>query len=288
MKKTFKKLTCVALALTAAFASATTLTACETSHPEVEMKISFNEKTYTLNYKLYRKVAPATVEHFLYLVENGYYDGLCVHDYDEAAMYAGAYSASETSATELVYKKYYDVVKEYGKLPQSVWMDEEKSNPTYTLKGEFEDNNFQVTNGALKESFGSLTMYYYDISETTSADTDVYTLRASEEGKVSKGDYEHNMATSIFYISLSTTEKTNSGYCTFANLDKDSKSVLEDLQAAISSYITDNYSDEDDFTQDVTVSVLEDTPLFETHGLTEDFDTPKTPVVIEKMKVTKY
>ena len=66
MKKTLKKITCGILAAVSVFGCAATLTACETSHPEVEMKVEFNGETYTLDYKLYRELAPQTVKHFLW------------------------------------------------------------------------------------------------------------------------------------------------------------------------------------------------------------------------------
>lgn len=71
LRNSFKKLMSAALIGVSVFASATLFSACTTSHPEVEMKLSFNDKTYTLEYKLYRKIAPSTVQHFLELVGKG-------------------------------------------------------------------------------------------------------------------------------------------------------------------------------------------------------------------------
>lgn len=83
--KPLKKMICAALAGVSVFASAMMFSACTTSHPKVEMKIAFHGETYTFEYKLYRKRAPSTVQHFLELVEHGYYDGLCVHDYNSSS-----------------------------------------------------------------------------------------------------------------------------------------------------------------------------------------------------------
>ncbi len=286
MKKTLKKITCGALAAMSVFGCAASLTACETSHPEVQMQIEFNGKAYTLDYKLYRKVAPKTVEHFLYLAGKGYYDGLAVHDYDgDSAMYTGGYSVSETSATELVYKQYYSEVAAFGGFPTSIWLDSGKNTPAYTLMGEFESNGFRVENGALKESFGSLAMYYHDIDEDIEGGfTKVY-ADYQKKGKedMRSMDYRYNQTTSLFSISLSATEKTNADYCTFAKLDKDSKSVLESLQKAIA-----DYAGEDEFTQDVTVKLFEDDEILRDYDLTEDFDTPTKAIVIKKVKVKKY
>lgn len=296
MKKTLKKITCGILAAVGVFGCATTLTACETAHPEVEMKIEFNGETYKLEYKLYRKVAPATVNHFIWLADNGYYNELCVHDYSEddyLRMYTGAYSVAEAEddADGLDYKKYYDTIatyKNYKSFPVSVWEDSEKKKPTYTLKGEFSDNNFRVESGALKETFGSLTMYYHDISDyEATAESKVYMIRA--DGKdPSKCDYRYNYTTSMFYISLSETTVTNKAYCTFATLKEDSKAKLEALQEALEDYIADNYSESESFTESETVNVCEDDPQLGDHSVTETFSVPKKPIVIKSVKVTKY
>ncbi len=287
MRKTIKKLACTALAAISVFGCAATLTACETSHPEVEMKLEFNGKTYTLDYKLYRKIAPATVDHFLWLADNDYYNGLCIHDYDEDGyrMYTGGYSA--TDATTLVYKRYYDTIStysNYAKFPVSVWADRAATTPTYTLRGEFEDNNFVVTNGALEESFGSLSMFYYDISSYESvAQSDVYIHDDGNKGEIIGNEYQFNQTTSLFYISLTPTAKQNASYCTFATLDKDSKSTLEDLQAAIEEYAGD-----EDFTQSVSMDILEDDKKIGHSPREERFDVPKSAIVIKQVKVTKY
>ena len=48
-----------------------------------------------------------------------------------------------------------------------------------------------------------------------------------------------NSATSLFFISLSETERNNTGYCTFATLDEDDVEELKDLQEEIFEYIAD-------------------------------------------------
>ena len=80
-KNIMKKTLCLALAVSSACVSLATMTACETSHPKVEMVLEFNNQTYTLEYNLNRKLTPATARHFLELVDAKFYDGLCVHDY---------------------------------------------------------------------------------------------------------------------------------------------------------------------------------------------------------------
>lgn len=289
-KKTMKRITCGALALASIAACGSTLAACETAHPEVEMVIEFEGETYTLDYTLYRKVAPTTVNHFIWLAENGYYDGLCVHDYDadNLKMYTGAYSVATEEDDEdgLVKKDYYDFVKnssDYGNFPHSVWRDEEKTIPLYTLYGEFESNKVTVENGALKENFGTLTMYY----NTKTTIERVYGKRVdSDNGEVSKREYKYNSATSMFYISMVTTETATSDYCTFAKLDEDSVSVLEDLQAAINAYVGEE--EDDEFTSAHTVRVDEDDIIVGETVKEVKFDVPNSPIVIKSVKVTKY
>ena len=284
----FKRVVSAALALSAVCASVATFSACETAHPEVQITLSFQNQDYTLDYTLYRKVAPATVEHFLTLAENGYYDGLCVHDYDDSKMYTGGYSYQDGGANGgLIYKNYYEVVKSY--IPQTVWQDQAKTLPTYTLYGEFESNKFSVkNNGHLLESFGSLTMYY---TEKEDCEDSVYVQRSDGDGVSTRG-YEYNSATSLFYISLGTGTKTNKNYCTFALLSDDSTSELTALQTAIADYIEDNYGEEEDaaedFVTDVTLEVDADDIFVGGRDNEETYQVPNEPIVVKKVEVKKY
>ena len=284
----FKRIVSTALALTAVVASVGTLSACETAHPEVQITVSFNGEEYTLDYTLYRKLAPATVEHFLTLAENGYYDGLCVHDYDDSRMYTGGYSYQDGAANGgLIYKNYYDIAPSF--IPQTVWQDQDKTLPTYTLYGEFSANKFNVeNNGRLKEQFGSLTMYY---TEKEDNEDSVYVQRSDGNG-VSSRDYAYNCATSLFYISLTETAKTNNQYCTFALLNEDSQDELNDLQDAIAEYIAENYGEDedaaDDFVREVTLDADEDDKFVGSAGTEVSYDVPNEPIVISKVEVKKY
>ncbi len=280
MFKNLKKFISTALAITSVCACAATMTACETPHPEVEITLSFNDETYTLEYVLYRNITPATVNHFLALAENKYYDGLCVHDYRAEALYTGAYSYENE---ELVYKNYFETVADY--IPQTVWLDSEKANPTYTLYGEFESNNFSVENGDLSESFGALVMYYTD----KNTDGEVYVQR-NQDGKLAPRAYEKNSATSQFFISLDEKTADNNDYCVFATLKEGSVSVLEDLQAAIADYITDTYGEDEEgeFTTATDMDINEDDPMLDGSGSTVSYDVPNQPIVIKSVKVKKY
>ena len=281
----FKKIISCALALSATLGCASLLTACETSHPEVKMTVSFEGETYELDYKLYRKVAPATVKHFLYLADNGYYNGLCVHNYgDDSRMYTGAYRFDANMTEEdggLVYQKYYDIVKEYGDFPFTVYSNSSKSEKLYTLYGEFSKNDFSVENGNIKESFGSLSMYYTDKTED---DATVY-VEHPEAGASKGRSYKYNSATSQFFISLTTSEKSNANYCTFATLDEDSEDELKALQAAIDAYIAEN----EDNSKEIAVKVDEDEEYLDEDYVSEAFYTVlASPIVINKVEVKKF
>ena len=271
MKK-MKRILSNALAVIGLTACVGMFGACETNQPKVCLTVAFNGETYQLEYTMYRKVTPATVEHFLALVENDYFDGLCVHDYKAgSAMYTGAYTYNE-SAEELVYKNYFETVASY--IPQTVWLDKDGNNPTYTLYGESKANDFEVKKGALQEQFGALVMTYEQMEEAT----DVYVKRNDGDG-VSRRDYQENSATSKFYISLGTTVKNNDNYCVFATLDEDSVDELKALQAAI-----DKFADEGDFTAE-KYGMIVDTIVGDSE---KAYDVPKMPIVIESAEVIKF
>lgn len=292
MKKMMKKGVCGILAISSVFACAGFLTACETSKPKVEITIEFDGQDYELEYTLYRKVAPATVEHFLWLADNGYYDGLCVHNYtpSEARIYTGAYSVDENNT--LVYKQYQSVVQGYSNyksFPHTVWMDKDKTMPLHTLYGEFKNNaGFSVSSGTLKEEFGSLVMYYNDKSELDEGGDIVQIKRSDGEG-VSGREYQYNSATSMFYISLVESETTNNSYCTFAKLSSDDKDDLEELLAAIEDYTANHYSDDaSNFTSSVTAKIDQDDLKVGYRQREKTFYLPNEPIVIKEVSVKKY
>jgi cyclophilin family peptidyl-prolyl cis-trans isomerase len=295
-KKMMKKIICNTLAVLSASACLGLATACETAHPEVEMTIVFNGEEYVLEYELYRNIAPSTVNHFLWLVDNDYYNGLCVHNYDASAlkMYTGAYSVAENE-TGIEYKEYYKVIQgfeNYADFPVSAWANLEATSPLYSLAGEFEANGFTVENGAKKQTFGSLTMYYTE--KSTKAKAYVPYRSEDKEGQVATREYKYNSATSQFYISLSSAETNNTKYCTFATLKEDSVEVLKDLQDAIAEYIDEHYEVEEDesataeFTTKQNVTVDQDDPMGNGNGKTASYLVPNEPIVIKDITTKKY
>ncbi|MBQ7924182.1 MAG: peptidylprolyl isomerase [Clostridia bacterium] len=275
-----KKLVSGILATTAIFGCVGTLTACETAHPEVRITIAFEGEEYELNYTLYRKFAPATTAHFLKLAEEGYYDGLCVHDYADSRLYTGAYSydANEDDNGGLVYKKYYEIVKNYENFPISVYTED--NEPTYTLCGEFSDNHFEWEKGEVKkEEYGSLTMFYTDKSTN---DDRISVDHPDSDDRLAR-DYKDNSATSQFFISLTSTTKSNSKYCTFALLEEDDVEVLDDLKEAIEAYLSDN----DEGSEDVTLDVDEDDMYVGEYKYQATYTVLASPITIKTVEVTK-
>ena len=265
------------------FTSATMFAGCTTAHPEVKITIEFNSETYELDYTLYRKMYPSTVQHFLELAENGYYDGLCVHNYATNFYYTGAYSYNETDTGNgyggLEYKDYYATVKGYDSFTQSVF-DVKTGEGTYTLYGEFVDNAYSVENNALSHRFGSLVMYYDDISSCEQK----VSVKYSSSDTIGLRDYKLNAATSQFYIFGGTSSSArNSKYCVFGELQADEP--LDELREAISSFI-DEQGEGYEFTTDYRVQINADDKYADKDRVT--YSVPNEPIVIKSVKVTKY
>lgn len=299
MKKFLKKAISATLATVGIVGGAFAFTSCTTNNPEVQMRVSFNGTTYTLEYKLYRKLAPNTVNHFLALVENGYYnekDGqnICIHDYSDSKWYTGGYSYNPSSDENggLSYRDYFSIVSAYANKDfVSVWRDSEKTMPTFTLYGEFPNNGMEMAKGDfLSPSFGSLAMYYEGKGDNAD-EFDVYVERVDGNG-IRKIKYEKNSATSMFSINLSSSSADKS-HCTFATLQESSVDELKALQAAVDKFIETNFpdADEDDlggFTEEVEIDYGKGDPFIDNAGLTVEYDVPTTPIIIKSIEVLKY
>lgn len=260
------------------------LAGCTSAHPEVKITVEFNSETYELDYTLYRKMYPSTVQHFLELAENGYYDGLCVHNYtgSGAFFYTGAYSYNEADTANgyggLEYKPYFETVKTYETFTQSVF-DVKSGEGTYTLYGEFNNNGYSVENNALKHKFGSLVMYYEENSSTQKVN-----VQYSSSKKLGIRDYNLNAATSEFYIFGGSSSSANDPkYCVFGELkDED---VLTNLKSAISSYTSDQGEDYT-FTTEYRVQINLDDPYAEKDRVS--YFVPNEPILIRSVRVTKF
>lgn len=276
--KMFKKIASCCFAVTMSAAALATFASCETSYPEAEIKVTFQGETYTLTYELARKLAPATVRHFIELADEGFYDGVCIHDYSSSKWITGGYKANEDGSLEEL--KYFDVVQSYD-LTQSVWFDKDQKNATNTVYGEFSSNAYVVTTGAWKQTLGSLSMYYTDKS---GVDDKVYVERYDGDG-LSYKSYKYNSATSLFYFYASESEATTEKYCTFGRLDEDGEEEFKKLKAAIEEYVEDLGGD--DFTEKKTLSANAG-DRWQDAISTITANVPKAPIVIQSVKITKY
>lgn len=278
-KGILKKIACTTCVAMAAAVSLATFASCETSYPKAEIKLSFEGETYTLNYKLARKLAPATVRHFIELADEGYYDGVCIHDYTSSKWYTGGYKmASDGSLEEL---KYFDIVQSYD-LTSTVWADQDGKDTTYTVYGEFSTNNYEVKSGAWKQTFGSISMYYTD---KTSVDDQVYVQRY--DGKKSYRLYRYNSATSLFYFYASSSAVSTDKYCTFGQLEDDSTDDFQSLVDAIADY-TDDLDDGDEFTKEQSVSANTGDRWAEDAASSITVKVPVSPIVVVSVKIKKY
>lgn len=272
MLKKLKKIVTGGLAVITTSACLGMFTACETNRPKVELTVSFDQQSYTLEYNLYRKITPQTVAHFLALADAGFYKDMCVHNVGEDAWFTGAY---EYKNNTLSLKDYYATAKKV--IDKKVWLTNPKADvsavPAYTLYGEFESNYFSVENGALKEERGALVMYY------TQKDTDAEVYVEPNGSKTpALRDYEPNSATSQFYISFNVEETAqyNNHYCVFATLTEDS---VDDFNA-LTLAVAEKMEEDEDFLQDVTVAQDVGDPIVGDYHAEVTYQVPTSPIKI--------
>lgn len=114
------------IALTGVFA----LSACQTKRPKVKMIF---EDGRELSIVLYRDFAPKTVEYFLELCEDGYYDGMILSDFRPDKIGGGDYKINGNSIT--AYDELYD------------------------LRGEFSKNGVEISQNGPTHGKGTLSMW---------------------------------------------------------------------------------------------------------------------------------
>ncbi len=288
---------------------------CQSSTPKVTLTINFNNKNYSISYKLYRKFFPQTVQHFIELADAGYYNDLCFHDYQEdTGMFTGGYTYNAANAGDeatrgLEERKYFSWLEEKGvQLTQSVYAySEDGTVPTKglnTVVGEFEQNNYKIQNnekryGAKKD--GALVMYYTPKADAkTKTNVTVKRNTKREETDVIKGDarwydsrdYAMNSATSLFYISFKSEASVNKQYCVFGELyNEEAEETYDALMDAIEAWTDANVAedDEDGFVEE-TEEMLVDTEDFHyaKENLKVSYKVPASPIIVKKVKVNRY
>ena len=302
----------ISLALAAVVSVSAAASACtvKTKHPRAKITIEFNEQTYDIEYTLYRNMYPQTVQHFIELADEGYYNGMIIHNYSSTDWFTGSYSYDEneyetaysTAGTLREYleskskeQQYYDLA---GKLTPSVYKQlryegqkevVSKEDALPTLIGEFANNDHRIDKGALTADFGVLKMYYYDKGE----DNHQKVAIENSFGQILEHDYRYNCATSVFAIQTSDSSSyAESKYAIFARLRNDkAKKSLNALSDAIEDYISDNFSSTSkSFTTSVTTQVDNLDSFAEEGGKSVDatFTLTAKPIVIKTVKVTKY
>ncbi len=305
-KKTIRRIGAIVGATVLGTLSLMAFAGCSTSaHPEVTITYNFNGKDYEVDYVLSRNYAPKTVTRFIELAENGYYDGLVVHDYKEdVALYTGGYKLDENEELEEI--NFFEAIKQLEEekkftLTQSVYFDEAKAEPTYTLYGEFSKNGFDTDDREYSHKKGALVMYYNPIegeNPTESIDYDVWIERADggkENGgnPLNRSQYSNNCATSLFYTWMGSSNVLNNTKYSVFGMAKDYDGQLTNgLLAAIEEYI-EEYGDADDFSfteasSGMYLNQYDPTPAIANGKILAEYDIPVEPIIIKSVKVTKY
>ncbi len=216
MKKSFRLL---AIAATAAIGlgSVALFAGCTTDNPEITITYEFNGNEYKVEYKLSRKGAPTTVQHFIELAETGYYNGTIIHDYQSNALYGGGYRwdpEAEENQQGLVEKDYWTELRNYEAANGYIYTQSVYANgadmasylsslqtgytaggtaysasdtqiPLYTLYGEFSNNGVTANSKTYTHNQrGIIAMYYTDNGE----DATRVATRRSDGGENNKND----------------------------------------------------------------------------------------------------
>lgn len=305
MKHKVRRIISLASVLVLGGAAMGMLAGCTTQHPEVTITYSFNGKNYSVRYKLSRNDAPKTVQHFLELSDAGFYDGMCIHDYQSDALYSGGYRFDENK--ELVEVNYLTTVKQLEeekniKFTQSVWDTNEDKTPLYSVYGEFKDNAVETQYAREnRHKKGALVMYYTDKGNFNG---DVYVERA-DGGKNNEGNatqlarYKTNSATSLFYTYTGYSSSTlDNKYCVFGMANEDDLDKLLDAIADYEASLADEEPEGEDETKSFTETIVWDSSRFNQYDyyadvrhadVTATYLTPvEKPIVIKSVKVNKY
>lgn len=269
-----------------------------TAHPSAQITIGFAEKTYTLDYTLYRNMYPQTVQHFIELADNGFYNDIVIHDYNSGGdWFTGGYKYDKDNYT--AYSSNADRMSEYfrnfslensynalaSKLTPTVYADPLGTQPLTTLMGEFSKNQHSIEKGELSAEYGCLKMFYYQKSTTHK----VYAMH--HDNQLAFSDYKYNCATSLFTLQTgSSSSYSASDYCVFATVND--ADALGKLVEDVKEYFEDTYGDSvSDYTRSTTVQVdvTENVSDKDTdRAIEQTFKATLAPIVIKSVKITKY
>ena len=298
-KKTLRRIATIATAAALGVGACIVFAGCTSNYPEITITYTFNDNDYKVSYSLSRVDAPNTVKHFIELADMGYYDGLCIHDFDDEYMYSGGYRLVND---ELEAIDYFTTVRNLEQetnktITQTVWNRNDET-PLYTVYGEFRNNGNAPANSAeYRHSLGALVMYY---SDKGNFNEKVKTVR-NDGGKDNNGDpydlkaYPYNCATSLFYTYLGSSNSTrDSNYCVFGMVkDKDElQALLDAVKSYQESQQPEDESEDYSFTEEKSVDNVNEFEQFEDlrYGdISATYQTPvEKPIIISSVKVTKY
>lgn len=269
---------------------------CKDGHAEAEITIEYDGVTYVLEYTMYPNMYPQTVQHFIELADNGFYNNTIIHDCQTSNWYGGGYSyvagdedGSYASAyangglLEYLNASYkagrtgaYADLFNSGKLTPTVYRDIREGryvDPYSTLIGEFTSNQHKIENGALKNSYGALKFYYTSISDGEGK-KHVYLDKEGSAFGV-KGEYRYNSATSLFSIQMGTSTSSDSTHCIFATLDN--TDTLRSLRTAVAK--TSDHEDVDVYVYD---------ELLGSNKVQANYRLRRKPIIVRSVSITKY
>ena len=145
-KKVLRRVAAVGITSLIAVGSVAMFAGCtQSNNPEVTITYSFNGEDYEVDYILSRSDAPMTVQHFIELADAGFYDGLVVHDYQDYTLKSGGYRLTNGALEEVNYLEAVKALEAEKDVTftQSVWADEERTVPLYSVYGEFSANGVE-------------------------------------------------------------------------------------------------------------------------------------------------
>lgn len=323
MRKSSRILSVLATAAIGAV-SVAAFTGCTTKYPEVRFVYEFMGEEYTVDYVLTRKGAPRTVEHFLELVDAGYYNGTIIHSYEDDGffLYGGAYVLGEDG--DPVEKDYFSELRNLEQergmtFSQHVYASgssmtgffdalggekyivggkeytvSDKKIPTYTLFGEFGENSTDysdVSKYRYSHTQGALAMAY----EGGGSINSVYVDADGYQSDFENLPYSYNCATSAFYTFTSTGSRLDLDRTHVVFGKTKNYADLDRLITAVNDYANglddaDEDGDGSAFTIEREFDIHRYDPIDAVRNakLSATYNVPVEPIVIKSIKTLKY
>ena len=270
---------------------------CESDYPQIRITIQFNDNdsdtddTYVLNYRLSRKMYKQTVNHYIELIDAGFYDGTVIHDYQSNRMVGGGYTYNDVENDD--YRDLASLAEAYDalSLTPTVWADEEYTQALNTLYGETAANGHGIDGeGAYTNEKGALGTYtYLDSSELPTPKPVVSAHKTSDGSDRKNIPYQYNAVTSMFYLYTGSSTSADSNFCVFGVLaDDDSSTRFDELLDAIDAYEQAMQDEDDNYSFTEVQDMRIDDAMTEFGYYTAEFNIPKVKIVIESIEVTSY